>query len=68
MNITGSQHFDRATTYMNEWVATERRRTERNRLAEAFIAGLQRGADQPDVTGDGDAMYQAFRDWIDRDD
>lgn len=41
-------------------------RTLRNQLAEAFICGMQVGAEQPDLTGDGDEMYQAFRDWIDR--
>lgn len=40
-------------------------RFDRNHLAEAFIRGLQRGADEPELAGDGDAMYQAFRDWQD---
>ncbi len=40
-------------------------RTERNKLAEAFIRGIQVGANEPDIAGDGDKMYQAFRNWID---
>lgn len=39
-------------------------RTERNRLAEAFIRGVEAGAERPDLAGDGDAMYEAFRQWI----
>lgn len=42
-----------------------RKRSLRNLLAEAFIRGLEVGADDPELAGDGDAMYQAFRDWID---
>lgn len=40
-------------------------RTERNRIAEAFIRGIQIGADDPELAGDGDAMYAAFRQWAD---
>jgi hypothetical protein len=45
--------------------SSTRARPERNVLAEAFIRGLERGANEPDIAGDGEAMYQAFRDWID---
>lgn len=38
----------------------------RNKMAEAFIRGFQAGAERPEDGGDGDAMYQAFRDWYDR--
>lgn len=38
-------------------------RTERNRLAEAFIRGIEIGAEFPSLAGDGDAMYEAFRQW-----
>lgn len=38
---------------------------ERNRLAEAFIRGVEAGAEEPSLAGDGDAMYQAFRLWAD---
>lgn len=37
----------------------------RNRLAEAFIRGFEAGSERPEDAGDGDAMYQAFRDWQD---
>jgi hypothetical protein len=37
----------------------------RNRLAEAFIRGIEAGAEEPSLAGDGDAMYEAFRRWAD---
>lgn len=40
-------------------------RAERNVLAEAFIRGVEAGADDPAIAGDGDAMYAAFRAWKD---
>ena len=39
------------------------RRTLRNQLAEAFICGINVGASTPDIAGDGDDMYTAFRQW-----
>lgn len=41
-------------------------RIERNCLAEAFIRGIELGAEYPYLAGDGDAMYSEFRDWVDR--
>ena len=32
-------------------------------IAEAFIRGMEAGAERPDDAGDGDAMGQAFRAW-----
>lgn len=46
-------------------MTTRERRSEKNRMAEAFIRGIQAGADEPELAGDGDAMYQAFRSWWD---
>lgn len=40
-------------------------REHRNQLAEAFIRGLEVGANEPDLAGEGDAMYAAFRRWWD---
>ena len=40
-------------------------RSERNVLAEAFIRGIEAGAEEPWLAGDGDAMYAAFRRWRD---
>lgn len=40
-------------------------RALRNQLAEYFIRGFQAGAERPQDAGDGDAMYQAFRDYHD---
>lgn len=31
----------------------------------AFLAGFQAGAEYPDDSGDGDSMYQHYRDWRD---
>lgn len=45
--------------------ATRAKRLERNRLAEAFIRGIEAGAEEPTLAGDGDAMYEAFRRWAD---
>jgi hypothetical protein len=39
--------------------------SDTERLAEAFIRGFQEGAEFPDDSGDGDAMYRHFRDWCD---
>ncbi len=36
----------------------------RSELAEAFIRGVEYGAEFPDVASDGDAMYEAFRQWV----
>lgn len=41
-------------------------RADRNVLAEAFIRGIEVGADEPTLVGDGDAMYEAFRSWASR--
>lgn len=38
-------------------------RVDRNRLAEAFIRGIEVGAEYQDLAGDGDAMYDEFRKW-----
>jgi hypothetical protein len=43
-------------------------RSLRNQLAEAFIRGVEAGAERPELAGDGDAMYAAFRGWKDHTD
>lgn len=45
--------------------AERAKRSERNRLAEAFIRGIETGAEEPTLAGDGDAMYEAFQRWVD---
>lgn len=64
----GDFHHEECFVPMNgdriaDAIRTAIARTERNRLAEAFIRGMQAGAEHPQDTGDGDAMYQRFRDW-----
>lgn len=52
-----------------DWCPYHSRKTiksQRDRLAEAFIRGLEVGAETPSLAGDGDEMYQAFRDWMDK--
>lgn len=48
------------------WVEQEwtREGPGRNQLAEAFLRGIEAGAESPELSGDGDAMYQAFKDWL----
>ena len=41
-------------------------RSDRDRLAEAFINGYQAGAENPEASGDGNTMYQSFCNWFDR--
>jgi hypothetical protein len=47
-------------------LAAARARSVRDKLAEAFIRGLEVGAEAPWLASDGDAMGDAFRTWAAR--
>lgn len=43
------------------------RAVSRGKRAEAYIRGMQAGFENPELCGDGDAMYQSFREWTEDD-
>ncbi len=46
--------------------AAQPRRSDEDRLKEAFIRGLKKGSERPDDAGDAEAMYQHFKGWFDQ--
>ena len=56
---------DMLTDGLRDLVVTSvNQRVTNNRLAEAFIRGMEAGAEEPELCGDGDAMYKRFKKWL----